>query len=133
MFYFNCILLIDDDPTSNLLHEEILKQLYFADQIKAVLNAQEALEFIDEFYSDNQCFPELILIDISMPGIDGFKFVEMLNKLPYTNKETFKISALTSSSDARDREIMLKLGVDHYLVKPLNHNKVKELLTVINE
>lgn len=132
MFYFNCILIIDDDPASNAVTEELLKQLYFSDQIVTVLNGEEALTFIEEFYNEKETFPELILIDIKMPGMDGFKFVEILNSLPFADKDTFRISALTSSSDARDRELMEKLGVDHYIVKPLNSSKVREMLSAIN-
>ena len=67
-----------------------------------------------------------------MPGTDGFKFVETLNALPFIDKDTFRISALTSSSDARDRHLMEKLGVDHYIVKPLNAKKVRDMLSAIN-
>jgi CheY-like chemotaxis protein len=132
MFYFNCILLIDDDPISNLVTEELLKQLYFTDQVKHVLSAEEGLDFIDRFYNERKCYPELILIDIKMPGIDGFKFVEILNSKSASQDDTFKISALTSSSDPGDMELMARLGVDHYIVKPLNTKKVKELLSAIN-
>lgn len=133
MFYFNCILIIDDDPISNAITEELLKQLYFSDEIKQALSAKEGLEFIEKYYEEKEAFPELILIDINMPGMDGFQFVERLNSLPITNKDTFNISALTSSNDPRDIELMEKLGVDHYIVKPLNTKKVKELLKSINE
>ncbi|HYG41238.1 MAG TPA: response regulator [Cytophagales bacterium] len=132
MFYFNCILLIDDDPTSNIVTEELLKQLYFSDRIVSVLNAEDALNFIKDFYQEKQGLPELILIDINMPGTDGFKFVETLNALPFIDKDTFRISALTSSSDSRDRHLMEKLGVDHYIVKPLNAKKVRDMLSAIN-
>jgi CheY-like chemotaxis protein len=132
MFYFNCILLIDDDPVSNAITEELLKQLYFTDEVKHVLSAQEGLDFIDKFYDEKKSFPELILIDIKMPGMDGFKFVEILNSRAISQDDAFKISALTSSSDERDIQLMTKLGVDHYIVKPLNTKKVKELLSAIN-
>jgi len=132
MFYFNCILLIDDDPVNNAYTEELLKQLYFSDKVQSVLTGEEGIQFIQEFYEEKRTFPELILIDINMPGMDGFQFVDALNKLPITDKETYRISALTSSSDPRDVELMEKLGVDHYIVKPLNTKKVRDLLSAIN-
>jgi len=128
MFYFNCILLIDDDPVANAVHKELFAQFYFADMIKDVPSAQEAFAFIEKFNEEKGAFPELILIDINMPGMDGFQFVEQLNKLPFVDKESFKISALTSSSDSRDIEMMNLLGVKHYVVKPLNLSKVKDLI-----
>jgi CheY-like chemotaxis protein len=132
MYYFNCILLIDDDPISNDITGELLRRLYFTDQIKYALSGTEGLEFIEEFHREKGTFPELILIDINMPGMDGFQFVEKLNSLPISKDDQFKISALTSSSNPEDMEMMAKLGVDHYIVKPLNSNKVKELLSAIN-
>src|SRR5690242_14415044 len=132
MYYFNCILLIDDDPVSNAITEELLKQLYFADKVAHVSSAIEGLDFIEDFYETNGCFPELILIDINMPGMDGFQFVEALGALPIADREAFKVSVLTSSSDPRDEELMERLGVDHYIVKPINTNKVRDLLKSIN-
>jgi CheY-like chemotaxis protein len=128
MFYFNCILLVDDDPIINELHKEILKQHYFADQIVDVLSAEEAFEFINKFHEEKSSFPELILVDINMPGMDGFQFVQQLNKLPFAEKDTFKISALTSSADPRDIRMMNELGVKSYVVKPLDFRKVKEVV-----
>jgi CheY-like chemotaxis protein len=128
MFYFNCILLIDDDEVINEVHKEVLRQLYFADEIVAVHSAGEALEFIDKYFLEKGSFPELILVDINMPLMDGFQFVKRLNELPNADKDAFQISALTSSSDARDVLMMQKLGVTNYLIKPLNFHKIKELL-----
>jgi CheY-like chemotaxis protein len=128
MFYFNCILLIDDDPVINEVHKEVLRQYYFADQIETVLSADEAFEFINKFYLKKGEFPQLIFIDINMPGMDGFQFVEALNRLPFADKDTFKISALSSSNDPRDIELMKKLGVRNYIVKPLDFSKIKSLV-----
>jgi CheY-like chemotaxis protein len=128
MFYFNCILLIDDDEIINEVHKEVLRQLYFADKIVAVHSAEAALNYINKFHAETGAFPELILVDINMPLMDGFQFVERLNELPDVDKDTFQISALTSSSDTRDVEMMQKLGVTNYLLKPLNFSKIKEML-----
>ena len=54
MYYFNCILLIDDDPVNNAVTEELLKQLYFSDQIKTVMSGVEGIDFIQEFYNQKQ-------------------------------------------------------------------------------
>ena len=61
-------------------------------------------------------------------SMDGFQLVEELNRLPFAEKGMFKISALSSSDDQRDMELMQKLGVRNYIVKPLDFTKVKELI-----
>ena len=63
---------------------------------------------------------DLVLLDLNMPIMDGFGFLDAFNKLEYPNKEKAKIIVLTSSQNSSDMERARKFGVTRYMTKPLN-------------
>ena len=134
MYYFDCILLIDDDSFCHLIAEETLGRLYICDQIKSVTSAKEALVFINDFFKARGKYPDLILLDIEMPEIDGFKFVgNLYQEISQEKKDDFIITILSGSSNPEYKEAMLTLGVKYYLNKPLTVDKVKHLIESINQ
>jgi YesN/AraC family two-component response regulator len=122
-------LLIDDDEVSNALTHQIIRHLNFAKEVKICLNGAQAVEYVKEFaLNNNNESPELILIDITMPVMDGFEFIEIYNQLIFSNQEKVTQVILTSSSDLNNIRKAKKMGVDDYLIKPLTKNTVLQLL-----
>lgn len=113
------ILLVDDDPSIVALLEKRLSANGF--RTSKANNGKEALTKISE------CPPDLILLDIMMPQIDGIELKKILNK----NIETQSIPVLflTAKGETADKIKGLELGVDDYIAKPYNAN---ELLARIN-
>lgn len=72
----NCILIIDDDGVTRQLYSMILSDMQVAEKIGTFSYGAHALEFIDTY------IPDIILIDINMPGMDGFEVIEELNENP---------------------------------------------------
>jgi response regulator of citrate/malate metabolism len=125
----NCVLLIDDDETTNLLSSQIITKLDFARQIKICYNGVEALKFLEEFKKNNgNESPELILIDITMPLMNGFEFVEAFNKINFSNRNEVTSVILTSSSDLKYIRKAKRMGVNDYLIKPLTKGNLIQLL-----
>jgi response regulator of citrate/malate metabolism len=123
------VLIIDDDEITNRLSRQIVSKLDFAKEIKICYNGFDALDYIMEFsQANNNTCPELILIDIAMPVMDGFEFIEAFKKLNFTNKEKIISVILTSSSDLKDIRKGKRMGVNDYLIKPLTHGSLSELL-----
>ena len=123
------VLLIDDDEVSNVLTHQIIHQLNFAKEIKTCFNGAKAIDYIHEFAKNNgDESPELILIDITMPVMDGFEFIEIYNQLFFSNMEKVTQVILTSSSDLNNIRKAKKMGVDDYLFKPLTRSNVIQLL-----
>jgi CheY-like chemotaxis protein len=119
----NKILLVDDDAAANYLSKELLESLHAAKEIEIAENCLRALELIKQ----SDC-ADIILLDIKMPGLDGFDFLEKLKSLALSKK--IKVVMLTSSLRPEDklRAFSYKAVVD-YFEKPLTPEKVQMIAT----
>jgi CheY-like chemotaxis protein len=121
------ILLVDDDKVTNYLHKVLLQQLKLADNIEIRQNGREALDLIEEKLAAGQHF-ELILLDIKMPVLDGFEFLDQAKKLKDFNPEKSRIVMLSTSTNPKDIEKIKEAGITDYLNKPLSPEKVQDIL-----
>ena len=125
MHKLNCILLIDDDNINNYLNERLIKRLNVAHDVKVTFNGEEGLGFINHHCkTNNNCCPELILLDINMPVMDGFDFLREFEKLPIANRKNVNITILTSSSNSKDISTLKELGNFDFINKPLTEEKL---------
>ena len=115
----NKILLIDDDPAANYLSKELLERLNAAKVIETAENCLRALELIKQV----NC-ADIILLDIKMPGLDGFDFLEKLKTLALSKK--IKVVMLTSSLRPEEKlKAFSYKAVVEYFEKPLTPEKVQ--------
>lgn len=121
------ILLIDDDKTTNFLNQLLLENLGVTDQVLVAENGQQALTL---FESRNELGhgPTLILLDINMPVMNGFEFLEAYQKLTFAHEHTVVIVMLTTSLNSRDVSRLEQLPVRGFLHKPLRPDMVRTLL-----
>lgn len=122
------ILLVDDDKICNFITEATLNRLGIASEIHAVLNGKEALEIINNFQSKDQVLPDAILLDLNMPIMNGFQFLEAFRELKISLKKEIMIIILTSSENPEDIVKAKKFGITHFLTKPLNEKTILTLL-----
>jgi CheY-like chemotaxis protein len=122
------ILIIDDDPIANYLHQLVIRKLKLNAEILVHKNGSEALKFLLECLNEGQASPQLILIDINMPVMDGFDFLTEYKKLLFSNHSKVQLVALTTSTVPRDLEKMKSFGVTNYITKPLNQEKLQLIL-----
>ncbi len=121
------ILLIDDDEINNFTVDAILKRVGFIETYTIKDNGWDALEYLRDI--DKKNFPNLIFVDINMPEMDGFEFIERYEAMFWATHQDTKISMLSSSVSERDRERALKLSsVSEYVFKPLTESKLAKLL-----
>jgi CheY-like chemotaxis protein len=125
---YNCILLIDDDPISNFINHEILRKNRISKEICISRNGEEALAFLNEYQARNQCLPQVILVDMKMPIMDGFEFLQEFEKLSIPGKEKTRIIMLSNGFSPDDMKALNKMGHSHYLNKPLDKDKLLNLL-----
>ena len=122
------ILLVDDDSVFHFIHTKILQSLGLT-EISTANNGEEALKVIDGHVSENRPLPNVIFVDLDMPILDGFGFIEAFKKLIIPQKERVQIAILSSSFNPRDLSRAKELGVDHYFNKPISGNTIQALLT----
>ncbi len=126
----NSVLLIDDDAISNFLNTRLLREMNVAREIKVTLNGEEALRFLQQEKAANRQFPQLILLDINMPVMNGFEFLEAFREVADENNHSV-IIILTTSTNTRDFEQLQRFPeVEVYLSKPLTE---ENLLYIIDK
>jgi CheY-like chemotaxis protein len=124
---YNKVLLIDDDPDSNFVNSWIIKK-DFAQEVEAKLSAKDALDYIKSQSNLRLPLPEIIFLDIRMPVMDGFGFLEEFNKLSDHIKSHMKIVMLSSSFDKSDyNRAMENENVKKYINKPLTPDALTDL------
>jgi response regulator of citrate/malate metabolism len=128
MLSFNCVLLIDDDGTTNFINHRLLKKLKITDNIQSAINGDKAIQFITQYaFQNNNCCPELILLDLNMPGADGFDFLNSFAGMDFENKHNVTLIVVTTSTYSKDLDVVkaAKLG---YINKPLTEEKLLKVL-----
>lgn len=118
------VLIIDDDPIFNFLHSRMLSLGALAEEVESALNGRQALALLQ---NNTGPLPEVILLDLTMPEMDGFGFLEEVKKLNLPGIEDVPIIVITSSINPKDSERVRELGVVHYLVKPISLVTLREV------
>lgn len=102
----NCILLIDDNPSDNHFHEIVIKEANASNHIQVAHDGQSALEYIIKSgelnHSGSFPKPDIIYLDINMPGMNGFDFLEEYKKLDDKLKSKIIIIMLSTSLNPED-------------------------------
>ncbi len=124
------VLLVDDDKIFNLLNQKTLQQMGVANEIHTALNGKEAIDLINDYYRGAKIMPEIILLDLNMPIMDGFSFIEAFQRLNVPNKDKTKIIIVSSSNDERDMKRAEELGIHNYLTKPLLEEDLRAVLNL---
>ncbi|MGZ4054908.1 MAG: response regulator [Bacteroidia bacterium] len=126
----NLILLIDNNQIDNFVNQTIIEELNFSKKITIFTKASEALEYlsdVDEKQNDSE-LPSLIFLNLNMPLINGFQFLELFDKLSSFARSKTKIIILNSSSNANDIILSKKnKNVIAFLQKPLSKSNLNEL------
>jgi two-component system, response regulator len=113
------ILLVEDNPDDAELTIRALKKHNLANNLLHLQDGEEALNFI--FSSQTNSLPKIILLDIKMPKVDG---IEVLRKIKSDeHRRIIPVVVLTSSKEERDIIETYKLGVNAYIVKPVEFEK----------
>jgi CheY-like chemotaxis protein len=122
------ILLVDDDQICNFLTQQILLRLEVANEIYTALNGREALKMLTSNADRPGIRPDLILLDLNMPIMDGFTFLDHLKDSEIPEKEKISIVIVSSSQNSNDVKRAMEKGVDHYLTKPISIVELKSIL-----
>ena len=131
----NCILLVDDDPATNFLNKLIIQSAKIDVQINTCEDGQEALEYLTRQgeYGDELKYPipDLILLDINMPRMNGWEFLHHYEQLSEDITEKVLVSMLTTSFNPDDRKrAESKECVTAFFSKPLTTEYIEQLVRI---
>lgn len=123
---YGLVMLVDDSDLDNFINEKIMRAVRFADDIKVSNSVDEALRFLESVGPG--AVPEVIFVDLNMPVMSGFQFIEhLLPALKEQLKDT-KVVILTSSLHEQDREKARAISADIvFLNKPLRSEMLHAL------
>ncbi|HEX8506224.1 MAG TPA: response regulator [Hymenobacter sp.] len=122
----NHIVLVDDNETTSFLNNRLLGRLAVAERVSTFSRADEAFEKL--WGGSNAPAPDLVFVDLKMPGISGFEFLELYNALPQPVQDKTVMAVLTTSMHGADTARVAKYPNVEYLTKPLTEEKMRKLL-----
>lgn len=122
------LLLIDDDEITNLFNRIIFKESNIAKKITVYDNAIGAIEMIKLKIQKKDTLPELIFLDINMPIMNGWDFLDQISFLPHSVRDSIKIVMLSASANPDDIARSNRYHfVKGYACKPINADKIKTI------
>lgn len=126
----NHIVLVDDNETTSFLNNRLLGRLAVANQVSTFARADEAFEQIwgQQANDGGTPAPDLVFVDLKMPGVSGFEFLELYNALPQPVQEQTVMAVLTTSMHGADTARVAQYPNVEYLTKPLTEEKMRKLL-----
>ncbi len=128
----SCILLIDDDEPTNYYNSKVVKKADCCKRIQICLGVDEAIAFLKNGDGEDYPSPELIFLDINMPGKDGWDFLDEYSSLSEEAKGDVVVAMLTTSLNPADEEKAFEKGAKGFARKPLSieqiHNIIKKHL-----
>ena len=122
----NCVLLIDDDRTTNFLNERVIKQVDCVDRIEVEQTGMKALKFLN---AKESAQPDLILLDINMPGMNGWEFLDEFREPQKEKQKNIVIIMITTSQNPEDAERTKTVSkISGFKKKPLTSEMLNEIL-----
>jgi CheY-like chemotaxis protein len=123
------VLLIDDDKTSQFLNQFLLNKIGVPkENIHTVDNGKDAIDLLSGYHTGTRDLPDIIFLDLHMPILDGFGFLESFQRLTGQRKATIKIIVLSSSEHPGDIGRAMELGATHFAAKPLFEDDLRRIL-----
>lgn len=128
---YHSVMLIDDNEIDNLINQKMIEASTITESIYTHTGAKSAIEFLrnmEQLEVADKVLPDVIFLDIDMPLMDGFQFLDEFEKLTNVAKKKCKIVMLTSSINPQDFSRSKKYtNVKLYLNKPLSHESLLKL------
>ena len=121
--------IIDDDPVFIYGTKRIMQEVDFCETVIVYNNGQDAIDGLIKMTEDGEDLPSIIFLDLNMPIMNGWEFLEDFVKIPNNNREKVTIHVISSSVDPRDLERIRNYKVvNNYILKPLSPEDLQSVL-----
>jgi CheY-like chemotaxis protein len=128
MAKFSDVLLVEDDPITIMVCDRMIRMTSFAEKVKSCENGKAAIDYLSSL-SENETIPDIIFLDINMPVMNGWDFLEEFDKIRRKFSTVPRIYLLSSTVDPEDYNKARSFSlVKDFISKPLS----KEVLQNIN-
>ena len=126
------ILIIDDSETDALIMQESLKKTFMHNTIQTLNNASDAIDLLNKkgVFSEEKA-PDLIILDLQMPDLNGFEFLKIVKKDPRFIH--IPIIVLSGANKVEEATECYKLGANCFIKKPGDIAKFRQTVAVIND
>ena len=121
--------IVDDDDIYQFTIKKTIESLNLAKKIIAFSDGEEALDFMIENLNNDEELPDVILLDINMPIMDGFQFMEEYIQIKPKLDKKITIYMVSSSVDQTDIDRANRISdVSDYIIKPIKPGKIKSII-----
>ena len=126
------ILLVEDDPGHTRLIEKNLRRASITNEILAIADGQQALDYLfsqGQYARSERRSPLLVLLDLNLPGLDGYQVLEQMKRDDRTRR--IPVVILTTTDNAHEVDRCYDLGCNVYMTKPVDYDKFSEVIRKI--
>ena len=122
------VCIVDDDKVFRFTTQKYIEMNNLAEKVIAFGDGEEAITFIESKVGNPEVLPDIILLDLNMPIMDGWDFLDEFKKIKDQIGKKVRVNIVTSSFDERDSKRAEQYPIDNYVVKPLSEEYLKELI-----
>lgn len=112
------ILIVDADRALNKINEKVLSAAGIVNELHITTNGLDGIDYLKNRINKNYPLPDIIILDLNMPVMNGFEFIDEFQKINFPGKSNIEIVIFTSSSNPKDKLKALSRGIRNYLDKP---------------
>lgn len=129
---YTTAMLIDDNEMDNFINSKMIEGCCFASRVFVHSGAKSAIEYLNNICvlgnEHDNLIPEIIFLDLNMPVMDGFQFVDEFEKFPEQFKKKIKIIMFTTSLNPDDSKKATQAKcIEGFVIKPLSESSLQQL------
>lgn len=121
------VLVVDDDDIVHFISLKLLSMYKCIDKVYSAYNGSEALKILNDGCQGRLRVPEIVLMDLHMPVMDGFQLISEIREMKCLRNEKMVMIMISSTQDEKEIEKAGELGIDYFFSKPIMMEKLESV------